>query len=139
MGLSNLHPLRSIAIDTSLFPFQPNLNGMTHISSDELWVGFGNSIISVALLSSSQNKDEIVSKTKQQIIPIKTEESIQCFISVNFREQKYLWIAETSQISIWKILKKEEEKLEEIGTISLGNERNEGGQIQMMKQIGNEV
>ena len=112
---------------------------MIHISSDELWFGFGDSIISVALLSSSQNKDEIVSKTKQQIIPIKTEESIQCFISVNFREQKYLWIAETLQISIWKILKKEEEKLEEIGTISLGNERNEGGQIQMMKQIGNEV
>ena len=139
MGLSNLHPLRSIAIDTSLFPFRPNLNGMIHISSDELWFGFGNSIISVALLSSSQNKDEIVSKTKQQIIPIKTEESIQCFILVNFREQKYLWIAETLQISIWKILKKEEEKMKKIGTISLENERKEGGQIQMMKQIGNEV
>ena len=136
--MSNLHPLRSIAIDTSLFPFKPILNGMIHISSDELWFGFGNSIVSVTLLP-SQNKDEIDSKTKQQIIPIKTEESIQCFISVNFREQKYLWIAETSQISIWKILKKEEEKMKKIGTISLENERKEGGQIQMMKQIGNEV
>ena len=124
------------------------MNGMLHISSDELWFGFGNTIISLKLLLSVQQKEQTESKTKQQQVGVTAEETIQCITLIHHNEQKFLWAAEMTVIGVWMV---EGEEVRRVGMIGFGDgdgkRRGEGekerekerGVIQNMTQIGSEV
>ena len=74
-----------------------------HMSSDELWFGFGNTIISMKLLSSVQQKEQTESKIKQKQVGVTSEEMIQCITLIHHNEQKYLWAAEVTVIGVWMV------------------------------------
>ena len=117
---------------------------MLHMSSDELWFGFGNTIISMKMLSSVQQKEQTESKTKQKQVGVTAEETIQCITLIHHNEQKFLWAAEVTVIGVWMV---EGEEVRRFGTIGFGDGKGGGeserekarGVIQNMTQIGSEV
>ena len=141
-GVGKLHPLRCIEFDTSLFAFKPLLTTLTLVSADELWIGFGSSILRIVLpsisssslssssssLSSSSSSlssssSSATTKAIQSKVTLEKEVAIECTTLVHTEGQKFLWVGEESHISIWRI----GERLQHVGNVlSSAQQRDEG-------------